>query len=544
VADTIGETYARAVNRRPNILLILTDEERYRVPRPSDFSLPGRERLAARGTSFQNFYVTTGMCSPSRSVIYTGQHLPLTEMYDNTNFPFVHDLDPNLGTMGTLLREAGYYCSYQGKWHLSDVVVDPANPASTSHALERYGFSDWNDWGDIDGGAWAGLSFDPVIAGQAARWLRTRAAAISNDQPWFLAVNLVNPHDIMSFDFGGRPQLRLPPALAHAFVTRPAAAVPVYQREWDFDLPPTLHEDLRGAPPAVREYADAIDTLFGPVTDDARWRAATNFYLNCLRDVDRHVEIVLDALEACGAGAHTVVVFTSDHGDMLGSHGLRQKANLLYDENLHVPFIFSHPDLPRGTETAALASTVDLVPTLLACAGLSDDAIRDRHPSLHGHSLLPACEGTPVREGVLAAAETASTIDGSFWHHLASPDAMAKVLSGELRPDWRKRGFLRGYLDQRYTFGRYFAPIDINRPADVDDLFEHNDVVLYDRATDPTETTNLAYLPEQRDLVARYREKLESLISAEIGNDSRAWVAERPQLLGVPTWRGDILAAA
>jgi arylsulfatase len=121
---------------------------------------------------------------------------------------------------------------------------------------------------------------------------------------------------------------------------------------------------------------------------------------------------------------------------------------------------------------------------------------------------------------------------------------MDEILSGELRPDWRKRGFLRGYLDQRYTFGRYFAPIDINRPADVNDLFEHNDVVLYDRATDPTESTNLAYSPEHRDLVARYREKLESLISAEIGTDSRAWVAERRQLFGVPTWRGDILAVA
>jgi arylsulfatase A-like enzyme len=532
------------MDRQPNILLIVTDEERYHIPRPPDFSLPGRERLAARGVSFQNFYVTTGMCSPSRSVIYTGRHSPITEIYDNNNFPFVHDLDPGLGTMGTMLRQAGYYCAYQGKWHLSEVPRDPAHPAPTVDALERYGFSEWNDWGDIDGGAWAGLSLDPVIAGQAAKWLRTRAPLVASDQPWFLAVNFVNPHDIMSFDFGGRPELPLPPALAHAFVTRPPADVPLYQREWEFDLPTTLHEDLGSAPPAVREYADAIDTLFGPVADDVHWHAALNFYLNCLSDVDRHVEVVLDSLEAAGASGDTVVVFTADHGDMVGAHGLRQKANLLYDENLHVPFILSHPDLPSGIETAALGSAVDLIPTLLACAGLGDDSIANRHPALHGQSLVPACEGTPVRDGVLAAVETASTLDGTFWHHLADPDALDRVLSGELRPDWTKRGFLRGYFDQRYTFGRYFSPLDPNRPKDIDGLFEHNDVVLYDRNADPAETMNLAYLPENRDLVARYNEKLESLISAEIGEDMRAWVTERPQLLGVPTWRGDTIAAA
>ena len=81
---------------RPNILLIMTDEERYHLPRPAGFSLPARERLAARGVSFRDFHVTTGMCSPSRSVIYTGQHVPLTEVYDNSNFPYVHDLDPFL----------------------------------------------------------------------------------------------------------------------------------------------------------------------------------------------------------------------------------------------------------------------------------------------------------------------------------------------------------------------------------------------------------------------------------------------------------------
>ena len=116
---------------RPNILLIVTDEERERIPRPAGFSLPARERLAERGVRFDNYYVASAMCSSSRSVLYTGQHVVHTEIYDNDNMPYVRPLDPALGTIGTMLGAQGYYCTYQGKWHLSNAYLDPANPRST-----------------------------------------------------------------------------------------------------------------------------------------------------------------------------------------------------------------------------------------------------------------------------------------------------------------------------------------------------------------------------------------------------------------------------
>ena len=169
-------TVVGGVSRGPNILLITTDEERYSIPRPEGFSLPAHQRLAEAGTSFERYYVGSAACSPSRSVIYSGQHLPLTMVYDNDNMPYVDNLDPQLGTLGTMLRAAGYYCTYKGKWHLSNAYQDSANPRSTVDELEPYGFSEFNDWGDIDGGAWGGLKVDPVIAGQAAHWLRNRAA--------------------------------------------------------------------------------------------------------------------------------------------------------------------------------------------------------------------------------------------------------------------------------------------------------------------------------------------------------------------------------
>ncbi|MFC8449295.1 sulfatase-like hydrolase/transferase [Kitasatospora sp. NPDC057223] len=527
------------MTRRPNILLIVTDEERAVLPRPQGYSLPARERIAARGTTFDRYYTASAQCSSARSVIYTGQHLPLTEIYDNDNMPYIRPLDPTLGTLGTMLRTAGYYCTYQGKWHLSNAYVSPQNPAPTTDALEPYGFSEFNDWGDIDGGAWAGLKLDPVIAGQAVRWLRDRAPVVADDQPWFMAVNFVNPHDIMSFDYGSRPQVQLPPLLAHAVRMKPAADIPLYRRRWDFDLPASLHDDLSGAAPAITEYKRMLDTVFGPVASDQHWYDGLNFYLNALRDVDRSIEHVLDALEASGQADNTVVVLTADHGEMAGSHGLRQKGSLVYDENLHVPLVIAHPDIPGGTHTDALASAVDLAPTLLAFAGLDQAEVTTRHPLLKGRSLAPALHGGSVRDGVLHAIESIMMLDAAFWFEFADPDAPKRIAAGELRPDWSKRGFLRAYTDHRYTFGRYFAPLRPNRPATLAELRSDNDVVLYDRVVDPAETRNLAADPANDDLVARCSTRLEQLIDAEIGSDTRAWVTERPRLLGWPTWHGD-----
>lgn len=527
------------MDRRPNILMLVTDEERVRRPAPPGYHLPAHERLAELGTSFTNYYAAAAMCSSSRSVIYTGRHMPITEIHDNDNMPYVDPLDPGLGTIGTMLRSAGYYTTYQGKWHLSKLYRDDAHPAPTGDALEPYGFSEWNDWGDIDGGAWAGLKIDPVIAGQAARWLWDRAPVVGADQPWFMAVNFVNPHDIMSFDFGGAASVHLPPMLAHAVVSKAPAPIPLYGQEWELDLPRNLHDDLGGAAPAVREYATLMDTVFGAVSDEDRWRQALNFYLNCIQDVDRNVEAVLDALVASGQADRTVVLYTADHGDMVASHGLRQKGNLVYDENFHVPLILSHPDHAGGGTTDALASAVDLVPTLLDFAGVDGDAAAERFPDLHGRSLAPALDGTPVRDGVLTAVEAVSYLDNDFWTHFGDEDVADRIGSGELRPDWRKRGFLRGYTDERYSFGRYFSPLEPNRPTDLDTLHARNDVVLYDRLDDPDEVVNLAADPRHSDLVSVFSRRLEDLITAEIGDDTRCWVEERPMLLGWPTWRGD-----
>ena len=120
------------------------------------------------------------------------------------------------------------------------------------------------------------------------------------------------------------------------------------------------------------------------------------------------------------------MIFTSDHGEMAGSHGLRQKGNLVYDENFHVPLIICHPDVDGGASTAGLASAVDLAPTLLSFAGMDDARIATEFPRLHGHSLAPLVQGADrVRDGVLTAVESVITIDGDFWAQFGRPDSSA-----------------------------------------------------------------------------------------------------------------------
>ena len=191
-----------------------------------------------------------------------------------------------------------------------------------------------------------------------------------------------------------------------------------------------------------------------------------NFYLNCLRDVDRHIEVVLDALEASGEADRTIVVFTADHGEMAGSHGLRQKGNLPYDENTHVPMIVIHPDVAGGTRpmlwrprstsprpswpspdwrrTPSPISTRNWVVT--RWSPLWKASGPGRRPRRHRI-------GRDSRRIVLGA--------------LRRPRRGRRIASGDLRPDWRKRGFLRAFTDERFTFARYFSPLEPNRPKDI-----------------------------------------------------------------------------
>ena len=183
-----------------NILFVFTDQERYFRQWPAGFALPARERLQQTGVTFHNHYCPATMCTPSRSVLMTGLQTPDTRMFENTDLPWIKDLSTEIPTIGHMLRKAGYYTAYKGKWHLNR-GFDREADRLLNKEMEVYGFADYNSPGDIVGHSLGGYHFDHLIAGSAITWMRNHGRPLNDDgKPWALVVSLVNPHDIMYFN--------------------------------------------------------------------------------------------------------------------------------------------------------------------------------------------------------------------------------------------------------------------------------------------------------------------------------------------------------
>lgn len=149
-------------------------------------------------------------------------------------------------------------------------------------------------------------------------WLRGKGRELAAEgKPWFLAVNLVNPHDVMFYDTDapGSP-VQAKRGLTH--VARDPVD-PLYAKQWDFTLPPNHMQplDAPGRPPAHRDFLRSHDALVGSIpNEETRWRRRHNYYLNCLRDVDRNIATVLAELDASGLADRTIIILTADHGDL------------------------------------------------------------------------------------------------------------------------------------------------------------------------------------------------------------------------------------
>jgi arylsulfatase len=521
-----------------NILFILTDQERFFRPGelPPGFSLPAHERLAKRGTTFVNHTINSCVCTPSRSVLYTGRHIQQTGMFDNTNFPWIQSMSYDIPTVGDLLRQAGYYTAYKGKWHLHkefETVNQLGSPTKIFTAeMEQYGFSDYFGIGDIIAHTQGGYLHDGITSAMAGSWLRGKARELAAaNRPWFLAVNLVNPHDVMFYDTDapGTP-VRSARGLTH--VARDPID-PLYARQWMFDLPRNHGQplDAPGRPPAHRDFLRSHDALVGEIPNEsARWRRRHNYYLNCLRDADRNIAAVLDELDAAGLTERTIVILTADHGDMDGAHQLHAKGAVAYREQNNVPMIVVHPAYPGGRTCSALTSHLDVAPTLVGLTGA--DAVKRASivRDLPGRDFAPlladpaAAGPNTLREGVLFNYNMFAYLDGDYLlkavAHIQAGGDPKRLKEAGLVPDLGKRGAVRSVFDGRYVFSRYFSPKQHNRPATLEQLYRLNDVELYDRQADPYEMVNLAANPgSSRELVLAMNEKLNRLIDAEVGED-------------------------
>ncbi|WIM09131.1 sulfatase-like hydrolase/transferase [Enhydrobacter sp.] len=534
-----------------NILFVFTDQERYHASWPKGLTLPGHERLQRSGVTFTNHQCPATMCTSSRSVIVTGLQTADNGMFENLDVPWMRDLSTSHPTIGHMLRKAGYYTAYKGKWHLSRDFDTHSVEKFMTPGMERYGFADNFSPGDLIGHTLGGYSFDQITAGSAINWLRTKGRPLSDDgKPWCMFVSFVNPHDVMYFNTDapgesvqdtGRLRLRAARAPEHA----------LYRASWDIPIPASLRQpfDAPGRPGAHGEFDHIWDYILGNVPlEDARWKRFNDYYMNCIRNVDQQIEALLAELDALKLAQDTIVVFTADHGEMAGSHGLRGKGPFAYRETTHLPLHIVHPDVQGGQQCRSLSGHIDFVPTLLSMAGVAPDRAAElAGRALPGKDLSPLLANPGSRTVDAARPATLFTYsglasnDGGVFDFaaravMAGKDPKAEAKRVGYKPDLTKRGHVRSAFDGRYRFTRYFSPLDHNSPTTLDELFKWNDVELYDLDEDPGEMANLAIdRAKNADLLAAMNGKLEALIRSEIGKDDGR---ELPDIAGI-TWGVD-----
>ena len=433
-AEEKGKTLDKSVFRTPapnadgnyNIIFITTDQEHYFSEFPEGSSYRARELLAQLGTTFEKHYSCSTMSTSSRSVIYTGTHITNTKMIDNTDFDWQGPLSTGIVTVGDLLRRAGYYTAYKGKWHMGDVsLLGAAGDGQTD--LGEYGFSDWGVDSDYTSTIWEGFERDGEIQSDAIEWLRkTGTEKNSSGISFFLAVNLINPHDIMFFntdpDFRGTLPVGGPPDAE------------IYRKTYDTAVPSSWNQNLADGtlPPAVSAYKTRWEGWTGSVTTEEGWKDFRNYYFNCIQDSDNHLLEILQEIADLGMMENTIIVFTADHGEMGGSHNLKGKGGVIFEENIHVPLVVYHPEFEGGRRVSSVTSHLDLAPTFVHMTNISEEKKAEITSELKGKNLMDLMRNPfgSVRDGSLFCFETLFYRDKGGRIFKAKPWAEAEGTSG------------------------------------------------------------------------------------------------------------------
>ena len=344
-----------AVAARPNLLLIITDQQRADMLSCAGnpyLKTPALDRLAARGIRFERAYCADPVCVPSRFAMMTGVMPSRIGMEDNNQVTNAVPASLLAHALGAVFRDAGYDAVYGGKVHL------PA--ARPRGGPESYGFRRLT------------MNQRDELAGACATFLHQ-----PHDRPFLLVASFINPHDICYLAINayaaahGQKVFNIP-ALKQALELPPGLT----QEEFFRTVCPPLPANFgipQDEPPAVRQsdwrpFRGYVQTHW----TDEQWRMHRWAYAQLTERVDGQIGRVLGALQETGHDRDTVVVFTSDHGDMDSSHHLEHKS-MPYEEAMHVPFIVSGPGIPatgRVDRSHWILTGLDLIPTLCDFAGI------------------------------------------------------------------------------------------------------------------------------------------------------------------------------
>ncbi len=456
----------------PNILWICTDQQRYdtiaALGNPH-VSTPNIDRLVAEGVAFTHAYCQSPICTPSRASFLTGMYPSAVHVNGNGNDCFPSQ--PPLVTR--LLANAGYDCGLIGKLHLAGAYCRIEPRVDDGYRYWEYSHAPRDDWPEGHGYAeWVRArggdlnAFNRDIRGVPADLHQTTWCAEKTIEficqerqgPWLASVNIYDPH----------PPFNPPQSYRDLFdpvqMSGPLFRASDLEQQQklagvDFQSKGRHPDDLDIASPILTsspQRGGKLDPAAGGEKDARTLQAA---YYAMIKLVDDRVGRILNALEESGQRHNTVVIFTSDHGEMLGDHGLIQKGCRFYEGLVRVPLIFSWPGVfPQGLRSEALVELLDKAPTLMELAGL---VAPER---MQGRSLLP------ILKGEADPAVHRDFVRCEYYDALEMPDHSLATM----------------YRDERYKVVLYHG---------------HDYGELYDLQEDPEEFENMWEEPEAQPLV-------------------------------------------
>ena len=378
------------MKERPNIILIITDQQRYDTISALGFDhciTPNLDKLVAGGTTFEQCHVTAASCAPARASLFTGYYPHSTGILKNA--------DDWTRSWVEVLANGGYHCTNIGKMHTWPFTTpcgfnERHVVENKDRFLEGAEFTDeWESYMQNEGiekqrrelyrkrddykqslGAFAweqaeDSHSDFFTGNKAIEWLNN----YSNDQPFFLEIGFPGPHP-------------------------PYDPVPSYlelYNEIDIPIAKVLESDLEGQPNALKALRqhnvdidhDSIVHQLDP-SDEARLRQRKHYLAN-ITMIDHALGKITKCLEKNNLSKNTVVIFTSDHGDCLTDHGHSQKWTM-FEQITRVPLIFSGPSIKQNTRVSELVQWMDIGPTILDLAGCES-------PKMEAISMLPALQG-------------------------------------------------------------------------------------------------------------------------------------------------------
>lgn len=358
-----------------NLLFIGVDQLRWDVVGPQKtvpVETPNIDRLIESGVCFERAYATSPLCTPSRASMFTGDYAFKHGM--GTNCDMYHALGTELAEPEQLLHQhllaAEYRCGFIGKWHVG-VDKAPGDYGFEGDVLPGYGnlttTAAFNTYLEENGLAYSvspELFFNPEQQTMAAgRWhgpvestpahfQTNQAIAMLDDmqsaeRPFFVTLQYWDPHGphlICDEFFGATDRNKI--------------------RPWA-----NFHDDLQGKPEKVIRERD--DFYRAHPRSEAEAIDYIGWYCDHVAMLDYQIGRLLNYLQESGLVDDTLIVFTSDHGDMTGAHGGLIDKGLMYEEAMRVPLVFAHPDLPSGSRSG-LALNMDILPTALSLMGVSD----------------------------------------------------------------------------------------------------------------------------------------------------------------------------